>query len=1444
MTHVGPQRAREKGIKMFLRHGTARSYRSSTSRIRAAIAGVTRTARIEPLEGRMLLSAGDLDPTFGAGGKALLPDSSGAAQYHVSADAVQTDRKIVLAGSVVNGSTSSFLLERVNADGTPDASFGTNGIVTGPAGGASSLLIQPDGKLLVGGPGAIPETNGTLPGGPLYLARYNADGSPDSTFGVNGVLGVKVTGQGAIESLALAPGGKILEAGPGTYQDPAHAADTNYSAQVFFAARYNADGSVDNSFNGTGYVYRQVDQNLFPGLYNTVAVTAQPDGKVVVGSGFKEDFAAWRFNADGSLDSSFGTGGMATTPFLFGSFADDNYDWGAISRMLVQPDQKILVAGPADYADGVVHSWVLSRYNTNGSLDTSFGTRGILSVPLKGYGGYPTETPFLPGGLALQSDGKILIGGTDPLSITYPASSLGPERGPFIVKRYLASGTADPSFNSPDINFYATTLGSVGATVLAPDGRIIVAGNVTDGSGNGGTAASGIGVVRLLGDTPVTGGPTPYLGHPFNIATDTIEAENFDNGGEGVSYHDTTPQNIGGAYRNTAVDISADATASNGYSVGWTAPGEWLDYTISVPATGAYTLQSRVANYLQGGTFHVEVDGANVTGTMTVPNTGPWDTWATLTSKSFTLTAGTHVMRVQMDQPGHWGNIADFDYFKFAAATQTGPTPYLGHPFNVDTDLINADNFDNGGEGVSYHDSTPQNIGGAYRNTAVDIGAESTAQNGYVVGWTAPGEWLDYSITVPQTGQYHLNARVASFQQGGTFHGEIDGANLTSTMTIPNTGPWDTWQTVSSQTFTLTAGMHVVRIQMDKGGYWGAIGDFDYFQFVHAGAAAAATPPAQPSDPPGDLDPSFGLAGRQLYSDPSPVAFPNSVQHRVKAVAVQSDGKIVLAGSIGLLANNGEGQFYLERLNADGTIDTSFGTNGEVETSFGQVAYATSILIQADGKIVVGGATADAANAPTTADFALARYTANGSLDPTFGSGGKVVTAFTGNEQVDSLALAPGGKIVAAGSYFLFPDVGFDLARYNADGSLDTTLNGNGMISVDLGQTGANFAPAAVAVQRDGKILIGSHAGTEFGVYRLNSNGTNDTSFAGTGVATTGSGAQGAVTALLIQPDGNIVAAGTSSYQGAGYAVVRFTATGSLDTGFGSGHGIQGVSRYPVGNDPLYPLATLILQADGKILVIGSQHSTLNPDPAPAAAAPLIRRLLADGTPDPSFHADLDPMFLPPPPWGSELAEDAALAPDGRIVLAADVLADQRSNSPHWIGVARYQNTVSVTTGPTPYLGHPFNINTDTIEAENFDNGGEGISYHDTTPQNLGGAYRNTAVDIGADSTASNGYSVGWVAPGEWLDYTISVPAAGTYTLQARVAAYRPGGTFHMEIDGANVTGAMTVPNSGPWDTWITITSKPFALAAGTHVMRIQMDTGGYWGAVGDFDSFKFAPAI
>lgn len=152
-----------------------------------------------------------------------------------------------------------------------------------------------------------------------------------------------------------------------------------------------------------------------------------------------------------------------------------------------------------------------------------------------------------------------------------------------------------------------------------------------------------------------------------------------------------------------------------------------------------------------------------------------------------------------------------------------------------------------------------------------------------------------------------------------------------------------------------------------------------------------------------------------------------------------------------------------------------------------------------------------------------------------------------------------------------------------------------------------------------------------------------------------------------------------------------------------------------------------------------------------------------------------------------------------------------------------------------PFPGSPFSL-PGVIQAEDFDEGGEGISYSDGDSANAGRQYRDTRVDIGA--CREGGFEVGWVYAEEWLEYTVNVAASGVYDIEARVASDGVGGTFHVEFDGQNLTGPLSVPDTGAWDQFRTITGTGVRLNAGRQIMRVSMDSTGPTRAVGNFNYF------
>ncbi len=304
---------------------------------------------------------------------------------------------------------------------------------------------------------------------------------------------------------------------------------------------------------------------------------------------------------------------------------------------------------------------------------------------------------------------------------------------------------------------------------------------------------------------------TPYSGTPVTLPG-TVQAESYDNGGEGVAYHDSGPNNVGGAYRSGGVDIEAGAS---GYDIGWIAAGEWLNYSVNVASAGSYTVQVRVASP-NGGTLHVGFNGpSNVWQTVTVPATGGWQNWTTV-SFTATLGAGNQLMTLLADTAGY-----NLDYVAVSGgsgggstATSSSLSPYHGSPASV-PGTVQAEDFDNGGEGVAYHDTNGTNSGGAYRQTGVDI--ESASGGGYDIGWTAPGEWTNYTVNVGSTGTYTIQLRVAS-AGGGTMHVGFNGASgVWHQQSVPSTGGWQSWTTVSF-TATLAAGTQQMTVLWDTGG--------------------------------------------------------------------------------------------------------------------------------------------------------------------------------------------------------------------------------------------------------------------------------------------------------------------------------------------------------------------------------------------------------------------------------------------------------------------------------------------------------------------------------------------------------------------------------------------------------------------------------------------------
>jgi uncharacterized delta-60 repeat protein len=329
----------------------------------------------------------------------------------------------------------------------------------------------------------------------------------------------------------------------------------------------------------------------------------------------------------------------------------------------------------------------------------------------------------------------------------------------------------------------------------------------------------------------------------------------------------------------------------------------------------------------------------------------------------------------------------------------------------------------------------------------------------------------------------------------------------------------------------------------------------------------------------GTLDTTFGNGGRVVTAIAAGRGGDTAY-----AVAVQADGKVVVAGST--TANGSDQDFALVRYLPNGALDTSFGNGGKVVTSLGSSADRIhAIALQADGRIVVGG-DSDRGTA-TGIDFALARYLPDGMLDAGFGNGGTVVTPIRAQRSSDSvyaIVLQPFGpeqRIVAVGG-----EGDFVAARYTAAGALDAGFGSGGRIAGVFGNSTIGAA-RAVTLTADNRLVLAGHVQNDFALARLNVDGSTDAGFGNGGkVVTAVSANWDSVTALVRQADGKLLAGGWV-YEGnsssGNFAVARYSADGALDAGFGN----AGIAVTPVAAPTRSDSGrALVLQPDERVSTV------------------------------------------------------------------------------------------------------------------------------------------------------------------------------------------------------------------------------------------------------------------
>jgi beta-glucosidase len=345
----------------------------------------------------------------------------------------------------------------------------------------------------------------------------------------------------------------------------------------------------------------------------------------------------------------------------------------------------------------------------------------------------------------------------------------------------------------------------------------------------------------------------PFGGTPAAVPG-TVQAANYDTGGQGVAYNVTSVNGSANSYRSDGVDLETTADtqdtspAGGPYDLGWTTPGQWFRYTVNVATAGNYTVSFRVASpYGITDALHIANSaGTNLTGPVAVPNTGGYETWTTVTA-SITLGAGQQTLTVDQDTNG-W----NFHYFAFASngggggGGSSGDKPFGGTPAAV-PGTVQAANYDTGGQGVAYSVSSTNGSANSYRSDGVDLETTADTQDtspaggGYDLGWTTPGQWFNYTVNVATAGIYTVSFRVASpYAIADALHiANSSGTNLTGSVAVPNTGGYQTWTTVTAS-ITLGAGQQTLTVDQDSNGW-----NIHYLAFTSGGGGGGGTGPTE-----------------------------------------------------------------------------------------------------------------------------------------------------------------------------------------------------------------------------------------------------------------------------------------------------------------------------------------------------------------------------------------------------------------------------------------------------------------------------------------------------------------------------------------------------------------------------------------------------------------------
>lgn len=796
-----------------------------------------------------------------------------------------------------------------------------------------------------------------------------------------------------------------------------------YSIVLFFlfisSFSFSQPGTLDLSYGREGIVTTGIIEE------HTRGIVIQSDGKIVVGGynsvngdNVNSEYGLSRYFQNGTVDTTFGYRGVVHTTFP-GTFAKG-------MDMVLQPDGKIILAGQ-NYSE-----YAMARYLTDGTLDSTFGLNGLVSVDV---GGHPDEVRSV----LLQPDGKILVSGESRVNL----------KRDFSIARFESNGDFDLTFGNQ--GKVIVSISPVGqeyceGMALQPDGKIVAAGTVDLGSGDE------FAVVRYNNDGSL----------------DTT----FGNSGIKIV-----------AITNNRDYCTSVAIQSDGKIV----LGGYTEYMVD-------SFETTLVRVLPDGS----IDSLYGTAGISHPINTTYDYISkiiTAPDDKLLVVKNNIIFRClnngSIDSTFGNSGLVTHSYYEFLLNLKLYPDSSIAV--------------------VGYHN-------GSWNNSVFVSKMEpnGTILFSLVHDYGYPFDLFGYDITVLDNDKtVVLGNFTQSFGPEGVALARYDSiGHLDLTFGVEGIARTNT-----------SAIMYSFKRQSDG-------------KFIAGGRTSTTNFGIMRFDSTGFSDPTFGVNGSVQTS------FPTSfVPQGIRSVDLQSDGKIVVTG-FGSGSGPGTGGIATVRYLPNGTLDPTFSGDGiSIENFSGTHSEGYDVKVQYDGKIIVAGSFL------TSTNYALGilRLNSDGTIDNTFGVNGKIEITHPDGIQANDLLILPDHKILVTGSTLLFNDNAIVLLKYNENGTADATFGTLGTVITNL--TSYNDNGAVILGQSDGKILIGANTLIGIRVIRYNAGGSVDPTFGNVGVGSINVSIPSSCNSIAFQSDGKIMVGGGGDHSVHYYMLLaRFDSSGVLSS--------------------------------------------------------------------------------------------------------------------------------------------------------------------------------------------------------------------------------------------------------------------------------------------------------